>query len=195
MQSKKLRNLIMTSLLSAVAFVLMFLDFSIPIIPSFVKVDFSELPALIATFSLGPVWGVLVCLIKNVIHLFITTTAGVGELANFLLGATFTFTAGIIYKKNKTLKGALIASLIGSLAMAVLSFPINYFITYPFYDKAFISMNAIIGMYKAILPFADTLPKALLIFNVPFNFVFKGIATSLLTFLVYKRISPIIKGR
>ncbi len=195
MRNQKIRNSVMTSLLSAVAFILMFLDFSIPIIPSFVKVDFSELPALIASFAMGPAWGVLVCLIKNVIHLLITTTAGVGELANFLLGAAFVLPAGFIYKSHKTIKGALTASLIGSAVMAVLSFPINYFITYPFYDKAFFPMEAIIGAYQAILPSVDSLWKALLIFNVPFNFVLKGIATSILTFLLYKRISPIIKGK
>ncbi len=196
MRNKKIRNLVMTALLSAVAFVLMFLEFPVPaIIPDFIKVDFSELPALIATFSLGPVWGVLVCLIKNLLHLLIPNFATpVGELANFLLGATFTFTAGIIYKNKRTLKGALTASLIGSLAMAVLSFPINYFITYPFYSNL-MPMQAIIGAYKVIMPSIDSLWEALLIFNVPFNFVFKGIATSLLTFLLYKRISPIIKGR
>jgi riboflavin transporter FmnP len=78
--------------------------------------------------------------------------------------------------------------------MALVSLPVNYFITYPFYSN-FMPMDAILGMYKAILPSADTLFKALLIFNVPFNFVFKGIVNSLITFLVYKRLSPIIKGR
>jgi riboflavin transporter FmnP len=156
--------------------------------------DFSELPALIAAFSLGPVWGAAVCLIKNLLHLIVTTTGGVGELANFILGAVFTFSAGFIYKKNKNIKGALLASIIGSALMALVSLPVNYFITYPFYSN-FMPMDAILGMYKAILPSADTLFKALLIFNVPFNFVFKGIVNSLITFLVYKRLSPIIKGR
>ena len=195
MHNSRLRPLVITALLSAIGFVLMFLEFSLPIIPSFVKLDFSELPALIATFALGPVWGVVVCLVKNLIHLFITSTAGVGELANFLLGATFTFSAGLIYKKNKTLKGALLASVVGSALMALMSFPINCFITYPFYAKAFMPMSVIIDMYKAILPQADTLYKAVLIFNVPFNFIFKGILTSLITIVVYKRLSPIIKGK
>ncbi len=196
MQNKKIRNLVMTSLLSAVGFILMFLDFSIPIMPSFVKVDFSELPALIAAFALGPVWGVLVCLIKNLIHLLITTTAGVGELANFLLGASFVFSAGLVYKKHKSIKGALVASIIGSAVMAIVSLPVNFFITYPFYEVFYkLPMNVIVGMYSAILPSVDSLWEALLIFNVPFNFILKGIATSVLTFLVYKRISPVIKGK
>lgn len=195
MRNLKLRNFIVAALLSAISYILMLIEFPIPaLIPSFVKMDFSELPALIAAFSLGPVWGAAVCLIKNLLHLIVTTTGGVGELANFILGAVFTFSAGFIYKKNKNIKGALLASIVGSALMALVSLPVNYFITYPFYSN-FMPMDAILGMYKAILPSADTLFKALLIFNVPFNFVFKGIVNSLITFLVYKRLSLIIKGR
>lgn len=195
MKNQKLRNLIVTALLTAISYILMLIEFPIPaLIPNFVKMDFSELPALIASFSLGPVWGVAVCLVKNLLHLLVTTTSGVGELANFILGASFVFTAGIIYKYKKNVKGALLASFVGSAVMAIISLPVNYFITYPFYSN-FMPMDVILGMYKQILPSADTLFKALLIFNVPFNFVFKGIVNSLITFLVYKRLSPIIKGK
>ena len=82
-----MRKLTGTAMLSAIAYVLMFLDFSVPFMPSFIKMDLSELPALIGSFAYGPVAGVIICLIKNVLHLFITTTGGVGELSNFLLGA------------------------------------------------------------------------------------------------------------
>ena len=84
-----IRYLTVTAMLSAVAYILMFLDFSVPFMPAFIKMDLSELPALIGTFAMGPVCGVIICLIKNVLHLFITTTGGVGELSNFLLGAAF----------------------------------------------------------------------------------------------------------
>ena len=107
------RELAVTAMLSAVAFVLMFLDFPIPfLIPNFVKMDFSELPALLAAFSLGPVYGVMVCLVKNIIHLAITTTAGAGELCNFMLGACFVFPAGLLYHKFKSRKGALVGTLV-----------------------------------------------------------------------------------
>ena len=181
-----------TAIMGAIGFVLMFFEFPIPaLIPSFIKLDFSEIPAVITTFALGPVYGVLVCLIKNLLHLFDSSSGGVGELANFLLGAVFVFTAGIIYRFNRTRKGALIGALSGAAAMAVLSVPINYFVTYPVYT-AFIPMEAIIGMYQAILPAANTLLKALLIFNMPFTFV-KGIIDSAFCFIVYKKLSPILK--
>ena len=83
------RYLTVTAMLSAVAYILMFLDFSVPFMPAFIKMDLSELPALIGSFAMGPLCGVVVCLIKNVLHLFITTTGGVGELSNFILGVAF----------------------------------------------------------------------------------------------------------
>ena len=92
------RYMSVTAMLSAVAFILMFLDFSVPFMPAFIKMDLSELPALIGAFSMGPVCGILICLIKNVLHLFITTTGGVGELSNFLLGVAFVLPAGLIYR-------------------------------------------------------------------------------------------------
>ena len=112
------RKLTMTAMLGAVATVLMYLSFSVPLMPSFIKLDLSELPALIASFALGPVCGVVVCLIKNLINLCFTTTGGVGELSNFLLGAIFVFTAGMFYRHMGGRRGALIGSLAGAAMMA-----------------------------------------------------------------------------
>ena len=179
--------------MSAISAVLMFLEFSIPIVPSFLKFDFSDLPAVITSFALGPVWGVIVELLKNLIHLPFTHTSGVGELANFIIGALLVFPAGLVYKLKKDRTGAVIGSLAGAFIAAAVSIPVNLFITYPFYTN-FMPMEAIIGMYKAILPAADTLIKALIIFNVPFTFV-KGMICVVLTFLVYKKLSPVIKGK
>ena len=188
-----IRKLTVTAIMSAISAVLMFLEFSIPIVPSFLKFDFSDLPAVITSFALGPVWGVIVELLKNLIHLPFTHTSGVGELANFIIGALLVFPAGLVYKLKKDRTGAVIGSLAGAFIAAAVSIPVNLFITYPFYTN-FMPMEAIIGMYKAILPAADTLIKALIIFNVPFTFV-KGMICVVLTFLVYKKLSPVIKGK
>ena len=188
----KTRKITVTGMLSAIAFILMYLDFSVPFMPSFIKMDISELPARIGSFALGPVSGVVICLIKNLLHLMKTSTGGVGELSNFFLGASFVFTAGIIYKKINSKKGALIGSLLGSLCMALFSIVTNYYIVYPIYTN-FMPMEAIIGAYQAILPSADSLLKCLIIFNMPFTFI-KGMLSVLITFLIYKRISPILKG-
>ena len=180
----------------ALGFILMLLEFPLPfIIPSFIKFDFSELPALISAFAYGPLYGILVCLIKNLLHLFVTTSAGVGELSNFILGVVFVGTAGIIYKRIHNRKGALIGSLVGAVLMAVISIFTNYFIVYPAFSVLYgLPMDAIIGMYKALLPFADNLFKALVIFNLPFNTV-KGIIDAAICFAVYKRLSPILKSK
>ena len=109
--STKTHKIAVTAILSAAATVLMFLSFPIPfLIPPFIKMDFSELPALLAAFSLGPVSGVMVCLVKNLINLLFTTTSGVGELCNFLLGICFVIPAGWIYQVRKTRSGALLAA-------------------------------------------------------------------------------------
>lgn len=188
------RAIAVTSVMGAVGFVLMLLEFPLPmLIPAFIKLDFSELPAIITAFAFGPAYGVLVCLIKNLLHLFVSGSAGVGELSNFLLGAVFTFTAGMVYKRRKTRKNAFLGALLGAVLMAVFSVVSNYFVVYPAYVVLYgMPMEAIIGMYRAILPFADTLIKDLLIFNLPFTFL-KGMIDTAICFLVYKRLSPILK--
>ncbi len=191
----KVRALTGTAMLGAVAAVLMYLEFPIPIMPAFVKLDVSELPALIASFAYGPVSGILVCLIKNLIKLPSTSTAAVGELFNFVMGALFVGTAGLVYKRNKTRKGAIIGSLLGALVMAVVSVPYNYFVVYPAYVVMYhLPLDAIIGMYQAINQNVNGLLACLLVFNLPFTFV-KGALDAALCFLVYKPLSPILHGR
>ena len=193
--TSKVRVLTGTAMLGAVAAVLMYLEFPIPIMPAFVKLDVSELPALIASFAYGPVSGILVCLIKNLIKLSSTSTAAVGELFNFVMGALFVGVAGLIYKRNKTRKGAIVGALLGALVMAVVSVPYNYFIVYPAYVVMYhLPLDAIIGMYQAINPNVNGLLACLLVFNLPFTFV-KGALDAALCFLVYKPLSPILHGR
>ena len=190
--SYSVRSMTMTGMLSAVAFLLMFFDFSVPFMPAFIKMDLSELPALIGSFALGPVSGVAICLIKNLLHLMKTSTGGVGELSNFILGAVFVFTAGMIYKHKKNKKSAIIGSLTGAVAMAVVSVFSNYYLVYPVYTK-FMPIDAIIGAYQAINPNVDGLWACLICFNMPFTLV-KGLFSVVITLFIYKRLSPIIKG-
>ena len=194
--TRRVRNLAVTGMLSAVGCVLMMFDFPLPmLIPSFVKMDFSELPALLASFSIGPVSGIMVCLLKNVLSaIFHGSTLGIGEVCNFLMGAVFPGVAGLIYKRNKTRKTAIIGSLVGAVVMAIASVPINFFFSYPVYAAAFGGMEAIIAAYQAINPNIGSLLGCLIVFNLPFTLV-KGLLTSLLTFLVYKPLSPILHGR
>lgn len=185
------RKIAITALLSAIATILMFLSFPLPfLIPPFIKMDFSELPALLAAFSMGPISGVAVCLVKNLINLLFTTTGGVGELCNFLMGVCFVLPAGWIYRVKKTRGGALLAAAVGAVAMAVLSVPINYFISYPFYTSL-MPLDTIIGMYQELVPSVNGLLSCLVVFNMPFTLL-KGALDVMLAFLIYKPLSPLL---
>ncbi len=185
-------KLTMTAMLSAIAFVLMFLEFSVPIMPPFIKMDLSDLPELIGAFAMGPVSGVAICLIKNLLHLFMSTTGGVGELSNFILGACFVFPAGMIYRKWKGKKSAILGASLGSFLMAAVSVISNYFIVYPVYYN-FMDKDAILTAYQAIFPGVENILQCLIVFNAPFTLV-KGLFSVVITVLIYKHISPFLKG-
>ena len=190
-QKMKTHKITVTAMLAAVATVLMFLEFPVPfLIPPFVKMDFSELPALLASFSLGPVYGGVVCLIKNLICCLRTSTGCVGELANFLIGLCFVLPAGFIYRHKKSRKSALIGSIVGAVVMALASIPLNYFISYPVYSKL-IPIDAIIGLYQTIRPDVNGLLECLVLFNAPFTLI-KGVLDVALCFLIYKPLSPLL---
>lgn len=187
---KTTRVLALGGMLSALSTVLMFFSFNVPLMPSFIKMDFSELPALIGAYALGPLGGVAICLVKNLVNLLFTTTGGVGELSNFLIGACFTLPAGLIFKKKRSRAGALLGGLLGAAIMGGLSVLTNYYIVYPVYT-AFMPMESILGMYRAIYPGVETLWDALLIFNLPFTFL-KGAVSALMCFAVFKPIQRIV---
>lgn len=182
----------MTAMLSAVAFVLMFLEFSVPVMPPFIKMDLSDLPELIGAFAMGPVSGVAICLIKNLLHLFMSTTGGVGELSNFLLGVCFVLPAGLVYRKWKGRKSAILGALLGAVLMALVSIVSNYYIVYPFYYN-FMAKDAILSAYQAIFPGVENILQCLIVFNAPFTLV-KGLFSVVVTVLIYKHISPFLKG-
>ena len=198
MKKDTTHNLTVAAMLSAVAFILMFIEFPIPmLIPAFIKMDFSDLPALLGAFALGPVYGVIISFMKNLLHIVIkgTSTACVGELSNFILGAIFSAVAGYIYKHHKSRKTAIIGAVAGAVAMGVLSVPSNYFVVYPAYVQFYhMPLEAILGMYQAILPSADSLIKCLILFNLPVTLV-KGLLDAVLCMLIYKPLSPILHGR
>ena len=193
-KSKKVnvRKITACAMLTAVAIVLQYVEFSVPVMPAFIKLDFSDLPELIGALAYGPVAGIVIALLKNLIHLPMTGSGCIGELSNFILGAIFAGIAGLIYKKNKTKKGALIGGIVGSLAMAVVSVFTNYFIVYPLYYTVLnFPEPAVLGMYQVLLPSVKNIFEALLIFNLPFTFV-KGVIVVAMTMLIYKPISPFL---
>ena len=197
--SKKLstRKLVIIGMMSAVATVIYYLDFPIPFLfPSFIKLDFSNVISLLGGFAMGPLEGIIICLIKNLVHLVIKgfgTTYGIGDIFDFVTSAFFVLVSATIYHRNKTKKGAIIATFVGMIGFTVISLPLNYFIVYPIYIKAFGGEAAVMGAYRELLPGIRNLFSALCIFNLPFTFV-KGLLCSIITIIVYKPLSPVIKG-
>lgn len=188
------RFITITAILTAIAVVLQYLEFPVPMfIPGFVKFDFSDLPAILAAFLVSPVSGVLVCLLKNVIHMAVSQSAGVGELCNFILGAVMVVPAWLIYKIRPSKGTAAVAMVAGSLITAVVSIFINYYITYPFYQEAFnLPIDAIIGMYKELNNGVGSLWDALIWFNAPFTFV-KFLLDSMIVFFSYKPLAKAVR--
>jgi len=193
--SVKTKKIALTAILAAAAAVLIFINFPVPaLMPSFIKFDISDMPALLASFTMGPLSGVVVAFIKNLVNFILgSSTMGVGELSNFLLACLFVVPAGFIYKSNRTFKGACIGAVTGAFAMSICGVFTNYFIVYPAYETIMgLPMPAIIGMYNAINPACDTLLEALVWFNLPFTFI-KASINAAIVFLIYKRLSNLIK--
>lgn len=190
---QNVRMLTMTAVLSAIAFVLAFFEFPVPLSPSFARMDLSDLPALIGAFAYGPVSGVLIELVKNALQLLTSSTGGIGELANFIMGSSFVVAAGLIYKHHKTKKTAILACLIASVIMGVVATVVNYFILLPVFE-AFMLLDQLIASFGEFMPFIKTKLDVVLFNAFPFNLL-KGIGISIVTMLLYKRLTPILKGR
>lgn len=192
-----IRMIVQIGMLAAVAVVLMLFEVPLPFAPSFYKIDFSEVPVLIGCFAMGPAAGAAIELVKILLNFVIngTQTAGVGELANFLIGCAFVIPAGLVYKKNHTRKGALMGMIAGTILMVVVGCFINAFVLLPVYAAAFgMPMDALVGMGTAVNPHITSLTTFVLFAVAPFNLL-KGVLVSLIVFLIYKKISPVLKMR
>lgn len=182
------------AILSVFAYVIMFIEMPIFFFPGFLKLDISDLPALIGGLALGPVAGVMIELIKNVLHLVTkTTTGGVGELANFLVGIALVIPTSIMYNKHRSKKSAVAGMLIGTVMMAIVGGVFNYFILLPFYAKVMPLEQIIAWSSAANSAIVDM--KTLVYYGIiPFN-ILKGIIVSIFTFLLYKKLSPVLKSK
>lgn len=193
----KLRTMVQIAMLSAVSTVLMMFEFPIPFLaPPFIKMDFSEIPVLVGTFAMGPLAGVVIELLKNILHFvtYGTTTGGIGELSNFFIGCAFAVPAGIFYRKRKTRKNAVLGMATGTLLMVIMGCLSNAFVMFPLYSVVMgIPMDSFIAMGTAIHPAIDNMVTFVVLCMVPFNLV-KGIIISMITLLLYKRLKVVLKG-
>ena len=183
-----------TAIFASLAGVLMFLEIPLFFAPSFYKIDLSEIPILICTFYLGPVAGVAAELVKIMVKLLLkgTSTAFVGDFANFVVGCSFVLPASIIYHARPGKRSALVGMVAGTLVMTVFGSAFNAIYLLPKFAALYgMPMEAIIGMGTKINPRITSVGTLVLFAVVPFNLL-KGVIDSALTFLLYKRISPIL---
>lgn len=180
------KKITMIAMLTAIGVVLQYMEISIPLVPSFIKLDFADLPELVGAFVCGPISGVVICLMRNVIHMLVSQSGFVGELSNFILGAVFALTAGLIYKKKPDLNGAIIGGIVGAIVMGLVSLPSNYFLIYPlYYNVMGFPEAAILDAYQLIRPSTKSIAEALLVFNVPFTIV-KALISVAFSAVIYK---------
>ncbi|MBU3093246.1 ECF transporter S component [Clostridium sp. CF011] len=193
MRDEKLVKLIKISLLSVMAFLLMYIELPIPIFPDFLKIDISDLPALLGAFALGPIAGVVIELFKNILHgMLATKTAFVGEVANFLVGSCLVLVSGYIYKARKSKGGAIAGLLIGVICMSIFAGILNYFVVLPLYEKVLgFPVASVIEMGSKINHNIVDLNSFIIWSIIPFNLL-KGMVLSAMTLALYKSVSPIL---
>lgn len=190
------RTMASIAILGALSAVLMRIEFSLPFVPPFYKLDFSEVAVLIGGFAFGPFAAVMIELLKNVIYVLFggTSTAFVGELANFALGCAFVLPPILFYQKAKSRNHALIGLALGVLALIIVGAIVNYYVLLPMYSVIYqMPLDVIIAMGSAINPSVDGLSTFVFLMTCPFNFI-KGLLVSIVVFLSYKKISVILKG-
>ncbi len=189
------RNIVKIGMLSAVAFLLMLIQFPIPtLFPFFLELDISELPALLGGFTLGPIAGSIIVLLKNLLLLAVrgSKTSYVGELSNFIVGAAFVVPASILYLNNKSKRGAIYSLIAGILGMTIVACISNYYLIIPLFSKT-LGFESVMEMAarsnKAIVDMKTYILYAV----VPFN-VLKSMVVSIFTLLIYKRLSPLLRS-
>ncbi len=192
--SRRLLLIVTAGVLAAISTILRFLEVPLPLLPTFLKLDFSNVPALIGGLALGPVAGSAILLVKNLIYLPFSQTLGVGEVADFIISLTLVLTASLFYRYNKSRKGAIVGMATGSAIMSFVAGPLmNYFVLIPFYAAVYFgsSVDAIIQLAATANPGITSLWAYILYAVVPFNIV-KCLAVCIITGLLYKPLSPLL---
>lgn len=193
--STRVRKMVQIAMLSAVSVILMFFDIPLFFAPSFYKIDLSEVPVLIGAFAMGPLAGAVIELVKIALNLVLkgSMTAGIGEVANFLIGCALVIPSALIYQRNKTKKGAIIGMVVGTIVMTIVGGILNAYLLLPVYATAFgMPLDALVGMGSAVNHFITNLATFVLFAVVPFNII-KGVIVTLIVALIYKKISVILK--
>lgn len=190
-----INKLVKISVLSAVAVVVMLFEFPLPFAPGFYKMDLSEIPVLIGGFALGPMAAMMIEVVKILLNLMMdgTTTAGIGEFANLCMGCALVIPASVLYKRNKSKKTAIAGLVIGTVLLTIVGSSLNYFVLLPAYSYFMkTDLNVFVGMGTKVNASITDLKTLVMFAVVPFNLL-KGVLVSVVTVLIYKYISPLLK--
>lgn len=186
------KQMVSLSLLAALAYVLMLIHLPFKFL-GFLELEFSDIPAIAATLTYGPVAGVIVELLKNVLKAITsTTTGGVGEIANFVISICYIIPLGVLFRRLQWKKKVILSFLGGIIGFVIAGIVVNYFVTVPLYAKLFGGMDAVIGVASATIPAIKSLATVVILGITPFNIV-KGIMMSVVGYFVYKILYPVIK--
>jgi len=191
------QNIAKIAVLGAIAFILMLVEFPLPFVPPFYKMDFSEVAVLVGGFALGPLAGAAIEAIKIILNLMFTgtSTAFVGEIANFIIGIAFVIPAALIYQKKKTKENAVRGLIAGGLCMTLTGLVMNVLVLLPAYSYFYhMPMDALIAMGTKLVPLIKDRFTFVLFATTPFNLI-KAVCVSLITLLIYKRISPLLHSK
>lgn len=185
-----LKNMVLVSILGAISGVLMLFKFPLPIAPTFMKMDFSDSVLIIGGFLTGPVYSLIMIFIKWIVKLIITSTstAYAGELSGLILNISFILPMSYFYSKNKTKKTAIILMIIFSITTSLVAIFTNVYMIFPLYG---LSGNAIVGPFKVLFPFVDSVRQVMLISILPFNLM-KIAINSIIALVLYKKISTFV---
>ncbi|MCL2671157.1 MAG: ECF transporter S component [Clostridiales bacterium] len=191
--NKKWSKYVYMGALAALAFALRRLEIPLLFLPPFLKLDFGDLPSLIAAFAFGPFGGAAVSTVNALLNLPFSSTMGVGDLCAYLISLPLLLCAGFIYKKHRSRGGAAWGALIGAFASALFSLFLNYYVIFPLFVKVVgLPWSVILGMYQALIPSVQNMWQALLIFNLPFTLA-KYLLIFGITLLIYKPVSTLFK--
>ena len=178
-------------LLSAIAYVLMFISVPLPIFPAFLKIDLSDIPAIFGGMSLGPVAGLIIVVIKNFLQaLTASTTGGVGEFANIMIGGAYVLIICLFYKKWKTYKTVIVGALLGIVAMTIMGCIMNYYVMLPLYGN-FMPMEEIIQAGNIINPRVTDLYSFVIWMIAPFN-ILKGFIMTIAILPLFKKMEKLL---
>ena len=180
-------------ILSAIAYVLMFISVPLPIFPSFLKIDLSDIPAIFGGMSLGPMAGLAIVIIKNFLQgITATTTGGVGEFANIVIGGSYVLIICFFYKKLKNTNGVIIGGLLGIVTMTIIGCIMNYFIMMPLYATVYgMPLDAIIQMGTVLNPKVTDLFTFVIWMIAPFN-ILKALIMTIVTLPLFKKVEKVL---